>query len=266
MSSPQPRTKERYKYRNAAVRQATYLGLEKVVFVTMAELAHDDGIFYHGMRSIARICGISVGTAHNCIERFIKDGVWKLVRKGRPGRKGITAKYQICLDRLPIHPTVYDLAKHPDEPNCSPDERFGEPTEDENAYRSSDEPDRSNRSPDGQETFTTRTEDVDLDVDLKAQDDTTLGEQHPPLDPLEDQSQTRPIPFPVAQGPKAQGREARQPMPETAGWRPAFMEDTGESNTKSKTNGIMATPASAAPTCGTCHEPKPCYCDAGVPA
>src|SRR5437762_5240295 len=55
------RTAKRFAYRNAAISQATYLGITKLVLITCAEFADDNGVFWHSIRSLARACGLSVG-------------------------------------------------------------------------------------------------------------------------------------------------------------------------------------------------------------
>src|ERR1700722_19642507 len=180
---PAQRTTEHFKFRNRAVRQATYLGLDKVVLITIAEFAHNDGIFYHGFRAIARASGVSLDKAYNSIQRFIADGVLVLITKGKPGYSKVTSTYQFNLDNLPDHPSVYDLVKHhpqteddarsPDErtktvdpPVGTPEEGARSPHERTEDNRSPDERTNGARSPGERRSFVERTEDVDFDVDL----------------------------------------------------------------------------------------------------
>ena len=185
---PVKRTTEHFKFRNHAVRQATYLGVDKIVLITIAEFAHDDGIFWHGYRTIARTSGVSVGQAYKSIQKFINDGVLVLITKGKPGHSKVTSTYQIVLEAIPLHPTVYDLVKHhateekdairsPDERTESVDTTVADPVDaiEEGARslhertepnRSPDERTDSARSPHERQSFTTRTEGVDFDVDL----------------------------------------------------------------------------------------------------
>src|ERR1700734_3873451 len=133
------RTTEHFKYRNAAVRQATYLGIDKVVLITIAEFAHDDGKFWHGFRAMARASGVSVGQAYKSIQKFIADGVLVLITKGKPGYSKVTSTYQIVLEKLLQRPTIYDLVKNhspkeeEDDPARSPDERTDERGRNEDA-------------------------------------------------------------------------------------------------------------------------------------
>lgn len=106
---PAKRTKERYKYVNAAVAQAAILGLDKLVFVTMCEFAADNGLLWHGERSLAIATGLSQPTVHRCIERLIALGVVVLLYKG--GSKWDTNIYRVNVIDTAAVPTVYSLAK-----------------------------------------------------------------------------------------------------------------------------------------------------------
>src|SRR5439155_7224789 len=101
------RTAKRFAYRNAAISQATYLGITKLVLITCAEFADDNGIFWHSIRSLARACGLSVGATHKSVQELLRSGVLKLLRHGGP-KKG-SNKYQFVLLAIPAHPTVYEL-------------------------------------------------------------------------------------------------------------------------------------------------------------
>ena len=168
-----PRTPARFKYRNAAVIQGTILGLEKLVLITCAEFAHDDGTFWHSYKSLAAATGVSQGKVYKCVQSLISRGVMKIVRKGH-GRR-VSNKYQIVLENLVLKPSVYDLPKL----NRSPHERI-EPEQlsaDEGASEAEvaaivHHMNESNpiRSPRERHSFTTRTEDIDFDVDLPIQD------------------------------------------------------------------------------------------------
>jgi hypothetical protein len=184
---PIKRTTEHFKYRNRAVRQATYLNpYDKVVLIAIAEFAHDDGIFWHGFRTISRAAGVSVGQAYKSIQKFINDGVLVLISKGKPGYSKVTSTYQIVLDKIPDHPSIYDLVKNrpqteeEEDPARSPDERtetvdttVDDPVDTTEEFARSPhertEPNRSPyertngaRSPHERRSFTPRTEGVDF--------------------------------------------------------------------------------------------------------
>jgi hypothetical protein len=282
---PIKRTTEHFKYRNRAVRQATYLNpYDKVVLIAIAEFAHDDGIFWHGFRTIARAAGVSVGQAYKSIQNFITDGVLVLVTKGKPGYSKVTSTYQIVLDKIPEHPSIYDLVKnHPqtaegEDPARSPDERtetvdtsVDGPVDTTEVFARSPhertEPNRSPyertngaRSPHERQSFTPRTEGVDFDVDLPPDVDSNTGGDgsaaSPPCgapsnlkegqSPNPSQSQTRVgVHGQGAHGKKAE--EARRVV-YAPKWKPAaFEEGERKSNPNPKTNGNMATPRSADP-------------------
>jgi hypothetical protein len=259
------RTTEHFKFRNRAVRQATYLGIDKVILITIAEFCHDDGVFWHGHRAIARTSGVSLGQAYKSIQKFIKDGVLVLLKKGKPGKSKTTSTYQFSLDNLPEHPSVYDLVKQHPEIDRSYSERMDDaeatPTQEEDHARSYSERKRSSgermddaRSYSERQSFTTRTEGVDLDVDLPQGVNTSVDGSAAsppfagkPLNPLEGQS---PSPNPSQNRVGAHARkaeEARQRV-ETVRWRPACFvegEEAAKSNPNPKTNGNMVAPRSA---------------------
>ncbi len=101
------RTAKRFAYRNAAISQGTYLGITKLVLITCAEFADDNGIFWHSIRSLAGACGYSPATIHKALQELLQSGVLKLLRHGGP-KKG-SNKYQFVLSAIPAHPTVYEL-------------------------------------------------------------------------------------------------------------------------------------------------------------
>src|SRR5207249_2938860 len=156
-------TTKRVAYRTAAIRQATYLGITKLVMMTCAEFADDNGIFWHSIRSLARSSGLSVGATHDAVQELLRSGVLKLLRHGGP--KIGSNKYQFDLSAIPAHPTVYEL----NPPNvqftdvhdanaaktCSPTEH---PVLQTNAKTTQ----RSPREPMDAPAFTTRTEEVEL--------------------------------------------------------------------------------------------------------
>jgi hypothetical protein len=107
---PAKRTTERYKYVNAAVAQATILGPDKLVFVTMCEFADDAGWLWHGERSLAIATGLSQPTVHRCIERLIARGVVVLLHKG--GSKWDSNIYRVVEVNTEEAPTIYTLAKN----------------------------------------------------------------------------------------------------------------------------------------------------------
>ena len=103
------RTAKRFAYRNAAISQATYLGITKLVLITCAEFADDNGVFWHSIRSLARACGLSVGATHKSVQELLQSGVLKLLRHGGP--KTGSNKYQFVLTAIPEHPTVYEVSR-----------------------------------------------------------------------------------------------------------------------------------------------------------
>ena len=103
------RTAKRFAYRNAAISQATYLGITKLVLITCAEFADDNGVFWHSIRSLARACGLSVGATHKSVRELLQSGVLKLLRHGGP--KTGSNKYQFVLTAIPEHPTVYEVSR-----------------------------------------------------------------------------------------------------------------------------------------------------------
>lgn len=155
---PKRRSTERFKYRNAAVMQGTILGDEKLVLITCAEFCNDSGIFWHGLRSLAKATGLGYGTIQRRMDSLRKRGVLKLLRRGT-GRF-LTNKYQIILDRIPVRPSVYDLVKHNRE---AEDDR---PT----MGRLEPEPIRN-----GSQPIQDGSKDVDLDVDLCKEQDGDHG-------------------------------------------------------------------------------------------
>jgi hypothetical protein len=253
---PVQRGTEHFKFRNRAVRQATYLGIDKVVLITIAEFCHDDGVFWHGHRAIARTSGVSLGQAYKSIQKFIKDGVLVLLTKGKPGYSKITSTYQFNLDKLPEHPSVYDLVKQHPKSDRSYSERKDDadatPTQEEDHARSYSERKRSSgerindaRSYSERQSFTTRTEGVDLDVDLPQGINRSVDSAaaSPPvvnpssnLDGIQNQSQTRAeVHGKGVIGKKAEGAMRVVYAPK---WKPAAYEP-GEGNSKpnAKTNG-----------------------------
>src|SRR5438445_4390800 len=103
------RTAKRFAYRNAAISQATYLGITKLVLITCAEFADDNGVFWHSIRSLARACGLSVGATHKSVHELLQSGVLKLLRHGGP--KTGPNKYQFVLTAVPEHHTVYEVSR-----------------------------------------------------------------------------------------------------------------------------------------------------------
>ncbi len=107
--NPHARTVERFKYRNAAVMQGGILGVDKLVLITMCEFAHDDGILYHGVRSLAAATGLKKDNVARSIKRLCElYGVVQLIEKGRGRRHA--SRYKILIDAMP-EITVYDLVK-----------------------------------------------------------------------------------------------------------------------------------------------------------
>ena len=106
---PHARTQERFKYRNEAVMQGGILGIDKLVLITMCEFAHDDGILYHGIRSLAAATGLKKDQVARSIKRLCKlYGVVLLIEKGRGRRHA--SRYKILIGAMP-EITVYDLVK-----------------------------------------------------------------------------------------------------------------------------------------------------------
>jgi hypothetical protein len=106
---PHARTVERFKYRNAAVMQGGILGLDKLVLITMCEFAHDDGILYHGLRSLEAATGLSKSAIGESVQRLCElHGVVSCIEKGS-GKKH-SSRYKILIDAMP-EITVYDLVK-----------------------------------------------------------------------------------------------------------------------------------------------------------
>lgn len=261
------RTKERFKYRNLAVMQGSILGNEKLVLITCAEFAHDDGTFYHGMRSLAAATGLGQGTVHRAVQSLLMSGVLKLLSKGTGLHNA--NHYQIVLEAIPIKPSVYDLVSQknrstgerfedenelsppPADPNRSTGEQF-------NQKRSTEEQSGGQPFHRGTEPFPRGTKDVDLDVDfLKGVDLLQDGDgsaasppcSAPPLNLFEGQSQN---PNPSQNQQRVNGKEVKVATTAKHGqdrpsWRPAFMDDAGESNPKPNGNGLHQSPVSADP-------------------
>ena len=103
------RTGERFKYVNAAVRQAMVFGDAKHVFITMCELADDDGWVWHGERSLAALTGYSQSTVNRCLDKLIAAGVVILLRKGTS--KWDSSIYRVIEIDTKKVPTIYTLAK-----------------------------------------------------------------------------------------------------------------------------------------------------------
>ena len=265
---PVQRTTEHFKFRNRAVRQATYLGIDKVVLITIAEFCHDDGVFWHGHRAIARTSGVSLGQAYRCIQKFITDGVLILLKKGKSGNSKTTSTYQFNLDNLPEHPSIYDLVKQHPEIDRSYSERTNDPeatpTQAEEDIRSYSERTRSSgertddaRSCSERQPFTTRTEGVDLDVDLPQGVDTggdNVAASPPVVRPSsnlegsQSQSQNRvgvhgQTTEGHGQGLNGKKAEEAKRVVYAPKWKPAAFEDgEGNSNSNPKTNGNGSSP------------------------
>src|SRR5208282_601972 len=103
------RTVERFKYRNAAVMQGGILGVDKLVLITMCEFAHDDGVLYHGVRSLAAATGLKKDKVARSIKRLCElYGVVQLIEKGR-GKKH-ASRYKILIGAMP-EISVYDIVR-----------------------------------------------------------------------------------------------------------------------------------------------------------
>jgi hypothetical protein len=103
------RTKKRFDYINAAVPQAIVLGDDKLVLITMCELADDDGWMHHGEDALAKATGKSQPTVHRCIQRLIKAGAIQIVTKG--SWKWKVTEYRIILKAFADGPTIYNVLK-----------------------------------------------------------------------------------------------------------------------------------------------------------
>ncbi len=103
------RTVKRFDYVNAAVPQAAILGDAKLVFITMCELADDDGWVWHGERSLAALTGYSQATVNRCVDKLIAAGVVILMHKGTS--KWDTSMYRVIEIDTKKVPTIYTLAK-----------------------------------------------------------------------------------------------------------------------------------------------------------
>jgi hypothetical protein len=103
------RTQKRFDYINAAVPQATILGDDKLILITMSELADDDGWMHHGEDALAKATGKSQPTVHRCIQRLIKAGAIQIVTKG--SWKWKVTEYRIVLKAFADGPTIYNVLK-----------------------------------------------------------------------------------------------------------------------------------------------------------
>ncbi len=103
------RTAKRFDYVNAAVPQAAILGDAKLVFITMCELANDDGWVWHGERSLAELTGYSQSTVNRCLDQLIAAGVVVLMHKGKS--KWDPSMYRVAAIDTKKVPTIYTLAK-----------------------------------------------------------------------------------------------------------------------------------------------------------
>lgn len=103
------RTEKRFKYVNAAVRQAKILGNAKLVFITMCELADDAGWVWHGERSLAELTGYSQKTVDRCLDRLIAAGAVLLMHKGKS--KWDSSMYRVVEIDTKKVPTVYTVAR-----------------------------------------------------------------------------------------------------------------------------------------------------------
>ncbi len=104
------RTLKRFKYVNAAVRQGMILGNDKLVFITMCELADDSGWIWHGQRSLAELTGYSQKTVDRCLDRLIAQGAVLLMHKGKS--KWDSSMYRVVEIDTEKSPTIYSMAKN----------------------------------------------------------------------------------------------------------------------------------------------------------
>ncbi len=204
--NPHARTVERFKYRNAAVMQGGILGVDKLVLITMCEFAHDDGILYHGLRSLAVATGLKKDKVARSIKRLCSlYGVILRIEKGRGRRHA--SRYKILIDAMP-EITVYDLVKAKNRKENEKNAAQASPTEtvenrlsSETVAGSSVSPARQSNSTvshrDSSETnrLTEGTKDVDVASKMLTQVEgvhvNTLGTDAPPLAP-EEQNQKQP--------------------------------------------------------------------------
>ena len=89
--------------------QASILGLDKLVFITMCEFADDSGLLWHGERSLATATKLAPSTVHDSIQRLIAAGVVMLLHKG--ASKWDTNLYRVVEMDVENAPTIYTLAK-----------------------------------------------------------------------------------------------------------------------------------------------------------
>jgi len=237
MPKPQ-RSLEHFKYRNAAVRQGTILGNEKLVLITCAEFCNDNGIFWHGLRSLAKATGLGYGTVQREMDTLRERGVLKVLRRGR-GRF-ITNKYQILLDKIPLKPTIYDLVTHDRE------------AENERPTLGQLEPEAAHSGP---QLTQGGSKDVDLDVDLNAQDGDLKAASQPAvtlfqtLDENQSQHQSK------VNGELGQKHNYQEPIPQAASLaRKGLLAQAAETPTS---NPAPQPPSSAVPPSGTVRH-RPC--------
>lgn len=201
------RTQKRFKYRNAAVMQGTILGNEKLVLVTCAEFAHDDGAFWHGVRSLSKATGLSRSTVARCIESLRDRGILYQLERGFSARHA--SKYRIILSNIPEKPSVYDLVRH--DPEMQKNDRPTQRRSESSASHTETLP-----SPSG-------TKDIDLDVDVVFVDRDRVGDTPtPPCDDIKVKVQPERQNQQVVLGELSQATSAAAAQPSAANRRPAY--------------------------------------------
>ncbi len=228
------RTEERFKYRNQAVMQGTILGLEKLLFITCAEFAHDDGTFYHGVRSLAKAMGVSKSVVAVLMNSLVERGVLILISKGKA--KYNSSKYRINLSALP-EKTVYDLVKH-DRTASTKTPGTASQTE-PSATRTVLETDRPPAGRSDPQPSAKRTKDIDFDLDTS------------PLVPKIGAGEAKPTPLLVKERLKDQSQIQNR---QGSGLRFDSSEQSAEQKqtqrevvVQTKTNGGSVPPRSAPP-------------------
>ena len=242
-SRPSKRTQERYKYVNAAVAQASILGLDKLVFITMCEFADDSGLLWHGERSLAIATKLAPSTVHDSIQRLIAAGVVMLLHKG--ASKWDTNLYRVVEMDVENAPTIYTLAK---------EYRLKKQGELPLATRAVDESTARLASDTPPSPLATRAKDIEFDFD-SSQSFSKIGNSSnpsPSVKGLKDQSQSQNLKSVGAKGSKVDGwKPETKPTPKPSSGLAAYLDDEPEETTGRKPTPVTSS-ASADAACGIC--------------
>jgi len=242
-SRPAKRTQERYKYVNAAVAQASILGLDKLVFITMCEFADDTGLLWHGERSIAVATGLAPSTVHDIIQRLLARGVVTLLHRG--SSKWDANVYRVVEMDVENAPTIYTLAK---------EYRLKKQGELPLATRAVDESTARLASDTPPSPLATRAKDIEFDLD-SSQSFSKIGNSSnpsPSVKGLKDQSQSQNLKSAGVKGSMVDGSKPEtKPTPKPSIGLAAYLEDEPDETAGRKPSPVTSS-ASEDATCGIC--------------